>query len=142
VQLILADENGKVLRRMPADRFQQNKLTAITYKVGINELHQKVRAIQPQLKIDYKGRKFTFAPAVYTRLFAATPCNAKELRLPLRDQYIPEKWNLSVRRVQDICKAQLIPGTKKFGQSWAIPSNAEKPVDGRIKSGKYIKSKR
>ena len=114
--LLAADENGKVLRRMPADRFQQNKLTAVTYKVGINELHQKVRAILPQLKIDYKGRKFTFAPAVYTRLFAATPCNAKELRLPLRDQYIPEKWNLSVVSGKDgeLCVSSEISGKEKL----------------------------
>lgn len=51
-----------------------------------------------------------------------------------------EKWNLSVRRVQDICKAEMITGIKKFGHSWAIPADAEKPADGRIKSGKYIKS--
>jgi hypothetical protein len=51
-----------------------------------------------------------------------------------------EKWGLSVRRVQDICKAEMIPGIKKFGRSWAIPDNAERPSDHRIKSGKYIKS--
>ena len=28
----------------------------------------------------------------------------------------------------------------KFGNTWAIPKNAVKPVDKRIKSGKYIKS--
>ncbi len=52
-----------------------------------------------------------------------------------------EKWNLSVRRIQDICKAEMIPGVKKYGHSWAIPSDAEKPADGRIKTGKYIKEK-
>lgn len=52
-----------------------------------------------------------------------------------------EKWNLSVRRVQDICKAEMIPGIKKIGHSWAIPVDAKKPVDGRVKTGKYIKSK-
>lgn len=52
-----------------------------------------------------------------------------------------EKWNLSVRRVQDICKAEMIPGIKKFGHSWAIPVDAIKPVDGRVKSGKYLKNK-
>ena len=52
-----------------------------------------------------------------------------------------EKWNLSVRRVQDICKAEMVPGIKKFGHSWAIPSDAERPIDGRIKSGKYVKKK-
>ena len=56
-------------------------------------------------------------------------------------QEAAEKWNLSVRRVQAICVDGLIPGTIKFGRSWAIPKDAEKPVDHRIKSGKYIKSK-
>ena len=45
-----------------------------------------------------------------------------------------EKWNLSVRRVQ------MIEGAMKFGNTWAIPKNAVKPADKRIKSGKYIKS--
>ena len=40
-----------------------------------------------------------------------------------------------------MCSVGLIPGVVKFGHAWAIPSNAEKPVDQRIKSGKYIKSK-
>jgi hypothetical protein len=50
-----------------------------------------------------------------------------------------EKWNLSVRRVQDICKADMIQGIKKFGHSWAIPADAERPMDRRIKTGRYIK---
>lgn len=55
-------------------------------------------------------------------------------------QEAAEKWNLSVRRVQAICVEGKIPGTIKFGRSWAIPKDAEKPIDKRIKSGKYIKS--
>lgn len=51
-----------------------------------------------------------------------------------------EKWNLSVRRVQTICKEGMIPGAMKFGNSWAIPRDAEKPIDKRVKSGKYVKS--
>lgn len=50
-----------------------------------------------------------------------------------------EKWNLSERRLQTMCNAGLIDGVVKFGHSWAIPKEAEKPVDKRIKSGKYIK---
>ena len=38
-----------------------------------------------------------------------------------------------------MCNAGLIDGVVKFGHSWAIPKEAEKPVDKRIKSGKYIK---
>lgn len=51
-----------------------------------------------------------------------------------------KKWNLSVRRVQTICSEGMIEGVVKFGQAWAIPKDAEKPADKRIKSGKYIKS--
>jgi hypothetical protein len=34
-----------------------------------------------------------------------------------------------------------IEGAVKFGNTWAIPENAQKPKDERIKSGKYIKQK-
>ena len=50
-----------------------------------------------------------------------------------------EKWNLSVRRVQTICNEGMIQGVIKFGHAWAIPKEAEKPVDKRIKTKKYIK---
>ena len=50
-----------------------------------------------------------------------------------------EKWNLSVRRVQAICNEGMIQGTIKFGHAWAIPKDAEKPTDKRIKSKKYMK---
>ena len=51
-----------------------------------------------------------------------------------------EKWGLSKRRLQTMCNEGIIPGVVKFGHAWAIPNDAEKPVDKRIKSGKYIKS--
>jgi len=51
-----------------------------------------------------------------------------------------EKWGLSVRRVQAICNEGKVEGIIRFGREWAIPKNAEKPQDKRIKSGKYIKS--
>lgn len=51
-----------------------------------------------------------------------------------------EKWNLSERRVQTMCSEGLIEGVMKFGVSWAIPKDAKKPVDRRIKSGKYVKA--
>ena len=50
-----------------------------------------------------------------------------------------EKWNLSVRRVQAICNEGMIQGTIKFGHAWAIPKDAEKPTDKRIKSKKNMK---
>jgi hypothetical protein len=32
-----------------------------------------------------------------------------------------------------------INGAVKFGRQWAIPVETEKPLDARIKTGKYIK---
>ena len=55
---------------------------------------------------------------------------------------LSEKWGISKRRIQTLCSTGRIPGAKKVGYSWIIPDNAEKPVDARIKSGKYLKSKR
>lgn len=52
---------------------------------------------------------------------------------------ISEKWGISVRRIQVLCTEERIPGATKIGSYWAIPANAKKPKDQRIKSGKYIK---
>lgn len=53
---------------------------------------------------------------------------------------VAELWGLSVRRLQTMCQEGMIDGAIKFGRDWAIPKDAEKPVDKRIKSGKYIKT--
>lgn len=49
------------------------------------------------------------------------------------------RWGLGERRINTLCQEGRIPGVRKFGKSWAIPADAEKPKDERIKSGKYIK---
>lgn len=54
---------------------------------------------------------------------------------------VASKWNLSERRLQTMCNEGQISGVKRFGKSWAIPSDAKKPEDKRVKSGKYIKLK-
>ena len=46
-----------------------------------------------------------------------------------------------IKRVQILCAEERIPGAIRIDSSWAIPADAEKPVDERIKSGKYIKQK-
>ena len=53
-----------------------------------------------------------------------------------------EKWGISKRRIQVLCTENRIPGAKKIGSYWAIPEEVEKPVDERIKTGKYIKIKK
>lgn len=50
-----------------------------------------------------------------------------------------EKWGISDRRINTLCLEKRIPGAFKVGNSWAIPSDAEKPKDARVKSGKYRK---
>jgi len=50
-----------------------------------------------------------------------------------------EKWGLSGRRVLTLCQAGRIPGAIRIGHVWALPADAERPIDARIKSGKYIK---
>lgn len=48
-------------------------------------------------------------------------------------QQVAEKWGVSVRYVQVLCKKGKLPGATKFGLNWMIPSDAEKPKDGRQK---------
>ena len=51
----------------------------------------------------------------------------------------PEKWGISSRRIQKLCAENRISGAIRIGNYWAIPNDAEKPKDARIKSGKYVK---
>ena len=48
-------------------------------------------------------------------------------------------WNVTERTVTTFCKSGKIPGAVTKGKSWQIPDNAERPADGRISSGKYLK---
>ena len=51
-----------------------------------------------------------------------------------------ERWGISIRKIQILCGEERIPGAFRIGIAWAIPEDAEKPKDARIKSGKYIKN--
>ena len=44
-----------------------------------------------------------------------------------------EKWAITPRRVQVLCAQGKIPGAVRFGVTWAIPKDATKPKDGRLK---------
>lgn len=52
-----------------------------------------------------------------------------------------EKWGISDRRINNLCLQDRIPGATKLGNMWAIPFDAEKPVDQRVKSGLYKKER-
>ncbi len=51
-------------------------------------------------------------------------------------------WGLTERRVAGLCKNGEIKGAVKEGKAWLIPTDAEKPVDKRIKTGTYSKPSR
>lgn len=56
-------------------------------------------------------------------------------------QQAAEKWGITERRIQVLCTSNRLPGAVKFGRQWAIPADLPKPVDERVKSGRYIKAK-
>lgn len=49
---------------------------------------------------------------------------------------IAVKWGISIRRVQALCKKKRIDGAYRLGDVWAIPEDAEKPIDGRTKAAR------
>ena len=52
-----------------------------------------------------------------------------------------DEWGISKRRIQVLCSENRIEGAVSIGYSWAIPADANKPEDARIKSGKYRQNK-
>jgi len=50
-----------------------------------------------------------------------------------------QRWGISARRIALLCNEGRIVGAQRVGASWGVPENAEKPIDARIKSGKYMK---
>ncbi|MBE5816129.1 MAG: helix-turn-helix domain-containing protein [Clostridiales bacterium] len=49
-----------------------------------------------------------------------------------------EMWGVSVRRVQTLCAEGRIPGAKRMGRDWVIPTTAQKPRDGRTRAGREV----
>lgn len=64
-----------------------------------------------------------------------------EMRGYIKIQEAAKKWGISERRINTLCLEGRVQGAEKFGNAWAIPDDAEKPPDRRIKTGKYIKRK-
>ena len=53
---------------------------------------------------------------------------------------VSTKWGISKWRIQVLCAQNRIKVVTHFGKSWAIPADAQKPHDARVKTGKYIKT--
>ena len=48
------------------------------------------------------------------------------------------KWNISVRRVQQMCKSGKIPGAVKEGRSWVLPEDVQQPVRKTLKTSRAL----
>lgn len=55
----------------------------------------------------------------------------------LSTKEIATKWNITSARVTTMCASNLIPGAVKKGKMWCIPSDVERPVDGRCKEESF-----
>jgi hypothetical protein len=59
----------------------------------------------------------------------------------VRAEELTERWNGSARQIQMLCKAGKIDGAVKFGNTWAITKDAEKPTrTGKLKPGRKPKT--
>lgn len=50
-------------------------------------------------------------------------------------QEAAEKWGITERQVQILCKANRIVGATRMSRIWIIPENAEKPTHKKITQG-------
>ncbi len=47
-----------------------------------------------------------------------------------------EKWGITARQVQSLCKRGFISSAVQLGRVWLIPKDAPKPLGGRTKAAK------
>ncbi len=53
---------------------------------------------------------------------------------------VSSKWGISERRIVQLCSENRVKGAQLIGKTWLIPDVAQRPIDARIKSGKYAQS--
>ena len=51
-----------------------------------------------------------------------------------------ELWGITTRRVQILCGNGKVNGAFRMGNTWIIPSGTPKPIDGRTKAAKQMKT--
>lgn len=54
-------------------------------------------------------------------------------------QEAAKKWGITERRIQLLCGEKRVNGAVRFGHAWAIPKDAPKPVDARLKENRQRK---
>lgn len=75
-----------------------------------------------------------------SRVFAETHTRKVKTMEKITVQEAADRWGLSIRYVQAMCKSGKIPGAERFGLNWMIPADAKRPLDGRSKAGKAAKA--
>ena len=53
-----------------------------------------------------------------------------------------EKWGITERQVQAMCKNGKITGALRVSKVWLIPKDEPRPIDGRTKTAKSQKEKK
>ena len=56
-------------------------------------------------------------------------------------QEVAEKWGVTVRQVQILCKQERIAGAERMGKIWVIPEDAPKPTRNKAKTVKAADGK-
>jgi len=51
-----------------------------------------------------------------------------------------ELWGITPRRVQVLCDNGKVSGAVRMGRTWIIPKGTQKPLDGRTKAAKALKT--
>ena len=49
-------------------------------------------------------------------------------------------WGIKVRRVQTLCENGKVENAQRLGYMWVIPMGTPKPIDGRTKAAKNLRT--
>ena len=58
--------------------------------------------------------------------------------IPAKDAAV--RWGVTERRITGLCRSGKIHGAIKRGGLWYVPADAQRPEDGRVRTGAYIHS--
>ena len=86
-------------------------------------------------------RNFDFIPQKALTLFRKRHIIIQNLRSDymsyISTTEVANRWGVSERRVVQLCSENRVKGAQLIGKTWLIPDIAQRPVDARIRSGKY-----
>ena len=117
--------NFSVIRSMPFYSLLLNK----------NATHRRKRQFHKQNLCEVFRMRLAFLLIfvynVLCKMLSMRRCDMNGIKGYISIREASYRWGVSERRVNQYCAEGRIPGTSRFGRSWAIPENAEKPADPR-----------